>query len=348
MANYLGVKCPVCDKRFSQADDVVVCPVCGAPHHRLCYKQNNECAFTRDHISGKEWRPPIEEAPPNQHGSENSQNIKACQRCDSHNPNQALFCQICGTSLAMGNSQYSPRGHGMSGTNTWQGGRQGNAPGFGTHTYNPTYRPQQNYSDPYAGVNKNETVGDINAMDIAMFVGPNHTYYLERFYQIEKQARNLQPNIAAAFLGFFFYFYRRMYSIAAITLTIFMLSAVPFFMFFWEVLPEALYQAGFTGPPDVVVDMHMAERYYGIWVMALLFSFTFNVVLSLFANKAYHRQVVTKIRQTKQAHRHTNEYQAFLPRVGGVDKLSVAVVGALLLIGFHAISSILLFSSNLL
>ena len=31
MANYTGVKCPVCNKRFTEDDDIVVCPVCGAP-----------------------------------------------------------------------------------------------------------------------------------------------------------------------------------------------------------------------------------------------------------------------------------------------------------------------------
>jgi len=245
----------------------------------------------------------------------------------------------------MGNSQYPPHGQGMGGTNAWQG-RQGNAPG--AHTYDPSYQPQQNYSDPYAGVNRNETVGDINAMDIAMFVGPNHTYYLERFYQIEKHGRNMQPNVAAAFLSFFFYFYRKIYTLGALTLSIFILSAVPFFMFFWEFLPEALYQTGFTGPPDMAVDMYRVYHFYNIWMMAALSSFTINVVISLFANKTYHRQAVVKIRQTMQMHRHTNEYQAFLPRVGGVDRLAVVLVGALLLVGFHAVSSVLLFSSNLL
>ena len=32
-------KCPVCDKQFKKGDDVVVCPECGAPHHRECYEK---------------------------------------------------------------------------------------------------------------------------------------------------------------------------------------------------------------------------------------------------------------------------------------------------------------------
>ena len=28
--------CPVCGETFQNGDDVVVCPECGAPHHREC------------------------------------------------------------------------------------------------------------------------------------------------------------------------------------------------------------------------------------------------------------------------------------------------------------------------
>lgn len=29
--DYIGFRCPVCDKNFHADDDVVVCPVCGTP-----------------------------------------------------------------------------------------------------------------------------------------------------------------------------------------------------------------------------------------------------------------------------------------------------------------------------
>ncbi len=35
--------CPVCNKNFSENDDVVVCPECGTPHHRECYKITGKC-----------------------------------------------------------------------------------------------------------------------------------------------------------------------------------------------------------------------------------------------------------------------------------------------------------------
>lgn len=35
--------CPVCEQSFKDDDDVVVCPECGTPHHRECWKKENKC-----------------------------------------------------------------------------------------------------------------------------------------------------------------------------------------------------------------------------------------------------------------------------------------------------------------
>ena len=29
--------CPVCEEKFKENDEIVVCPECGTPHHRDCY-----------------------------------------------------------------------------------------------------------------------------------------------------------------------------------------------------------------------------------------------------------------------------------------------------------------------
>ncbi len=52
---YSGVKCPVCNEFFNSQEDIVVCPLCGTPHHRACYKQNGECANAERHNEGYRW-----------------------------------------------------------------------------------------------------------------------------------------------------------------------------------------------------------------------------------------------------------------------------------------------------
>lgn len=41
--------CVLCHELLSEEDDVVYCPVCGAPHHRSCYKSIDKCALEEFH-----------------------------------------------------------------------------------------------------------------------------------------------------------------------------------------------------------------------------------------------------------------------------------------------------------
>ncbi len=50
--DYTKDKCPVCGELFKEDDDIVVCPVCGAPHHRECYNKENHCHFEDKHEEG--------------------------------------------------------------------------------------------------------------------------------------------------------------------------------------------------------------------------------------------------------------------------------------------------------
>lgn len=49
MISYTDLSCPVCHQPFKADDDVVVCPVCGAPHHRECYRKEGHCAYADTH-----------------------------------------------------------------------------------------------------------------------------------------------------------------------------------------------------------------------------------------------------------------------------------------------------------
>ncbi len=54
---YVGQKCPICNNEFNGNDDIVVCPLCGTPHHRECYKKNGECGNFDMHNDGFRWMP---------------------------------------------------------------------------------------------------------------------------------------------------------------------------------------------------------------------------------------------------------------------------------------------------
>lgn len=59
---YSGEKCPVCKTDFIDESDIVVCPICGTPHHRDCWNELGNCFNKELHKSGFIYTPHISEA----------------------------------------------------------------------------------------------------------------------------------------------------------------------------------------------------------------------------------------------------------------------------------------------
>ena len=84
MNKYVNVPCAKCGKPFTEDDDVVVCPDCGAPHHRSCYLELGHCARQDQHTDGSTWQDPRQEAAP-------KENV-TCPRCGAVNLPDAQYC----------------------------------------------------------------------------------------------------------------------------------------------------------------------------------------------------------------------------------------------------------------
>ena len=50
-----GVTCARCHAYLFPEDDIVYCPVCGAPHHRECYNELGHCALEELHGTDKQY-----------------------------------------------------------------------------------------------------------------------------------------------------------------------------------------------------------------------------------------------------------------------------------------------------
>ena len=141
MDRYAGATCPYCGKPFFDGDDIVVCPDCGAPHHRACWNEHHACAFAAKHAEGHVWQAPEPKTEPATVPHDEA-DVKICPKCGSSNPASCDYCETCGSPLVLRESPYSP---------------------------------------PLEPVKDDDLIGDIPAHDFAVYVGDNAGYFLPRF-----------------------------------------------------------------------------------------------------------------------------------------------------------------------
>jgi hypothetical protein len=320
MANYIGARCPVCNQKFVQTDDIVVWPICGAPHHRECYRVKNECAFAADHLSGNVWHAPQEQPV--------EEEFRTCPVCGKKSPKDALFCKVCGMNLNTPDTP--PRGS--------PAGAYGRDFSGAAYVHDPLYTI-------YGGVDPNSEIDGIPVPELAIFIGDSSSYFLPRFREMERTGRVATPNFAALLLNFVYYFYRRMYLIGFVLLGAYILSTIPSFLYTWETMPLLIQQMGFaelfeaTGwhvPPVDSVDVELARYYLSLSNISQFLCFIISAVTSLFANHFYYTHTTKKIHalrdglsaspDSEEQKALDEEYKALLLRSGGTSRMAVAAV----------------------
>ena len=363
---YVGYECPVCKKEFQPEDDVVVCPVCGAPHHRACYQQNGGCALESRHSLGQEWQPPR---------SDNRASANAgavCPVCGFSLASGAQFCPNCGSLLgsvpgqdradggsgwegpppprqetrqnsSWAGSQGSPWGGAENNgpQNSWGGpgpGWQGGGPRQGPWN-GATPPPYGRFASPFAGMDMNEEIDGITAKEYAAMVGPSSPYYLARFRAMADR-RSVSWNWGAFFFNFLYFFYRKMYAVGALLLALFVASLLPSFLFTWEYLQELVASgAAIAFPLPQIYTPHMDQL---MLMQSFLRTLWFVVMLlcGLWANRLYFsaaKNTILRIRQDSRC-QDVSFYIRSLTLRGGVSKGSVAAVVGILFLAYMCFS----------
>ncbi len=98
-------KCAVCQAYLFEEDDVVCCPVCGAPHHRDCYLSVGHCGLEKYHGTDMQYSPEnIKETKEDTTETEANSSTKSriCTQCGKDYPRDARFCPYCGYSEMTG------------------------------------------------------------------------------------------------------------------------------------------------------------------------------------------------------------------------------------------------------
>lgn len=86
------ISCVVCNAYLFEEDDVVHCPVCGAPHHRECYNKIGKCAMEEYHGTENEYRKPENES---EIIKETESETVTCSICKEKFPKDEPKCPKC-------------------------------------------------------------------------------------------------------------------------------------------------------------------------------------------------------------------------------------------------------------
>ena len=140
--DYIGNKCPVCEKNFHADDDIVVCPDCGTPHHRECYEAIGHCHNEERHREGYDYtEQPHENA---------ERNVIYCRSCGKENDKDAFFCKYCAAPLSRQDGQTANNSGNTRQNGPQQGGFGQGFPGSGAYPF----------MDPLGGVAGDTDFGD--------------------------------------------------------------------------------------------------------------------------------------------------------------------------------------------
>lgn len=280
MANYIGVHCPVCSKRFVDGDDIVVCPICGAPHHRECYQKVGHCALDNLHLQGHVWQPPKKETSTK---TDASQEETTCPSCGAHNPKSGIFCQVCG----------APLGHSRAGNPV-------NA--YGNPFASGNARSGMAYKAAFGGLSPDETIEGESARDIALFIGNNSHYFLPRFKMLSQRG-GITFNWAALLFHAFYFVYRKMYWVACCVFGFLLLSYIPEFLTLKEqvfYLMENMQDLINGNPVAEFAPQQFSWAYKVIPAMTFI-RFMIMAFFSILANRVYLSHVLKKVRQIRQS-----------------------------------------------
>ncbi len=304
MLDYTEYTCPVCHRPFGAQDDVVVCPHCGAPHHRQCWQDAGQCAFADTHGTAEQWRPAVRRG---------DDDAVVCGNCGFVNPREAEICGKCGHTLE---EELPPS----------------------PAEQQPPVDAGVFYSEfsPYIGIAPDSMMYGEKAMDIATYLGPRSGFYLSRFHFMRMSKTKKSWNWAAALFPATWLLYRKMYKAFAVALGILLLMAIPYLPYILSVIgqttPSTIQEALISGVlPEPPFWLYMYSR--------ILFVLTFflRALWACAANHVYQTHVLKDIRRIRTECTDPLCYRFTLSRCGGTNPLAVILFCALCILLLAAV-----------
>ena len=285
MSIYESQICDICGEKFTRTDDIVVCPDCGAPFHRRCWNKVGHCTHEDEHAYGFEWpstpiRPAIDSG------------IK-CPNCGAVMPEGTLFCENCGCPLPIKREESDENAPARNGEMS-----------FEEYMENARLAAEREMRGEMDGV---------RIKDMAIYIGPNASYYVSKFKRSEVNSR-YKPFCWTAFLfPPLYYACRKMYKWALLSALIKFIIAIPSSIMM-------LVQNG------VLPATYM---FSGIQTAVQVLTFVDLIICAVFGFLAiplYKKNVLGDLKRFKQeSNGDLNTYYSTIVRKSGLSKVGIAL-----------------------
>lgn len=305
---YEGLSCPHCQRRFLESDDIVACPVCGAPHHRGCWGDAGGCACREDHGTDKQWsRDTAKVDDP----AASSSDLPRCPRCGEVHSPFAEMCARCGHPLNAQDWHSSPKADSFS---------SGYAPAGDVHEYAPFHTTVA----PCGNVNPKEEIEGEAAEDLAAVVRTNATYYIPRFQRLGKTGSKVSWNWAAFLIPHIWFLFRKQTLAGIVALVFEILYVTVNDLIMQTILSPALTENAFGQlTPDYEAMYQLLASDERALLAAMLVTMLttayiiYHVFVGLFGTRMYMTDCLKKIRRTRESY--PEGYKAQLSMAGGTS-----------------------------
>lgn len=294
--DFIGEKCVCCGEIFKEDDDIVVCPQCGSPHHRACYKAENRCANESWHAEGRSWEKTAAKSAEADLQEEYAG--KECPLCHCMNAGDAEVCENCGVSLDGVESmkKASP---------------EKDVPPFGV--------PR-----PYLGFDPNEDMGGATLKDVSDFVRTNTIYYIPIFKRMKDTGRSISFNLISFIFPPLYFANRRMWFWAIFSVIISALLSLPFAISY---LAADGLENGYSLFSAEITEYIYANRVMlsNIVDVCNFSDMLIRILFCLFSNKLYYRFALKSVKKIR-ARSGNEKNSAEIAFAGGVKPLNSLLI----------------------
>ena len=317
--------CPVCSQNFHEGDDVVVCPKCGAPYHRDCYKQNGKCIFPELHKDGKNWKDVYDDDP-----TENKDVIR-CISCGTENDKNAIVCKKCGAFISR-NISFNINEN----AENEKDGKPGEE-NFENYIPGMSGNPFTIFIDPMGGVSKDEDFDGVSGAELSKYVGVNTQYYLPVFAKIKSVGKSKFNMSAFLFSGAWFLF-RKRYLIGIIISVLFFITEI-ISVFLVSAYSTPIYREAQNAFKEVNIQYPMIGNYISFayehysaagvfWTVLPYILIAVKLSIAVFSgflgNKIYYKASVKNIKMIKSKN-HDGDTMKAVAEAGGTNTAAALV-----------------------